>query len=82
MKNFEESSPARGTWVEMQYCPPTPRTPSSRLPHGGRGLKFVNTPHGCHACVSSPARGTWVEMNAKLWIISTSTVVSRTGDVG
>ena len=36
------SSPARGTWVEIpDVCAGTNTLPG-RLPHGGRGLKFLS----------------------------------------
>ena len=37
-----ESSPARGTWVEIYAKSPSYICRKSRLPHGGRGLKLVN----------------------------------------
>ena len=41
-KKSAGSHPARGAWIEIQYCGNTGDASDGRTPHGVRGLKFVH----------------------------------------
>ena len=57
-----QSSPSRGTWIEMQWEQPQHSAVVRRPPHGGRGLKSNVTASGTALFSSSPSRGTWIEI--------------------
>ena len=52
-----------------------------RPPHGGRGLKFVDTLAVAMIVPSSPSRGTWIEMLIINDFFRDQNVVPLTGDV-
>ena len=58
-----ESSPSRGTWIEIWVSLPHNVTIGSRPPHGGRGLKYEMNQSWQEVFESSPSRGTWIEIS-------------------
>ena len=56
------SPPARGAWIEITWCPTARRVGDCRPPHGGRGLKYLQTAERLAYYGSPPARGAWIEM--------------------
>ena len=78
-----KSSPARGTWVEIVAFNPAIARIFSRLPHGGRGLKFnPQYAAGGAAAGRLPHGGRGLKFGLALSHLLLDGVVSRTGDVG
>ena len=69
-----ESSPTRGTWIEMEHMSKISIVLAGRPPHGGRGLKYgMGTVSLLAEKASSPTRGTWIEI---LHALSSSILLS------
>ena len=80
-KNRKSSSPARGTWIEIEKR--NHRRPDKLVVprKGDVDRNYCNAQNHKHYGWSSPARGTWIEINLNFLLIETRFVVPRKGDV-
>ena len=62
--HYDTSHPSRGAWIEIYVNISEAFTdPSSRTPHGVRGLKLEGLVERHRTQRSHPSRGAWIEMS-------------------
>lgn len=76
-----KSSPARGTWIEINVNNNRYQIPACRSPRGGRGLKLLAYVAVDLRCRRSPRGGCGLKLADGIRIDRKGDVVPREGDV-